>query len=503
LSAALRGSPRKRGAQLRLSFRSAGPGEEDARAMVIEWLLIAVLTQTSAPSQAPIPPPAPAVAPESASPDATGFFHAELRNGRWWLVDPSGQLFLSKGVASVQFAPDADTETRRSQYEEAARAKYGTLERWRVAVARRLSELGFNTVGAFSDEKVGAVDLGGRHLASAPIVDFVGRYVLLRQHMRAWVKGIFPDVFDPDFAAFAQLLVRERCTAQKDDPWLLGWFTDNELRWGPDWRGKDELLTMFLGLPAAAPGRQAAVKLLRERYGDVQKFDAAWEKSYLSWESLESAGPIPAPKFAKRSYRRDEESEPANSADDAREAAFSADCDAFLAELAERYFQVTADAIRAADPNHMVLGCRFAYVPAKVVVAAAARHVSVISFNAYTKDPRWSIGQYAPFEKPLLIGEFSFRGRDSGLPNLKGCGPLLLPTQAERAAAFNRYAWLALSHPNVVGYHWFQHADEPVNGRFDGEDSNNGLVDVRDELYEVLARKMAKVNGEAEAVHAR
>jgi agarase len=405
-------------------------------------------------------------------------------------------------MASVQFALDVDVESRRSSYAEAAHAKYGTPEKWRVAVARRLSELGFNTLGAFSDGQIDAVDLGGRHLASTPIVDFVGRYVQLRQHMRAWVKGIFPDVFDPDFAAFAQLLARERCAPQKDDPWLLGWFTDNELRWGPDWRGKDELLTLFLGLPATAPGRQAALRLLRERHADVASFDAAWETSFGSWESVETAGPIPAPRFAKRSFRRDEESEQAKEAEDAREAAFTADCDAFLAELAERYFAVTSDAIREADPNHMVLGCRFAYVPAKTVVAAAARHVALLSFNAYTRDPRWSIAQYAPFGKPLLIGEFSFRGRDSGLPNRRGSGPLL-PTQADRAAAFNHYVWLALSEPGVVGYQWFQYADEPAEGRFDGEDSNNGVVDVHDELYEVLARKMAKVNAEAEEVHAR
>ena len=40
-----------------------------------------------------------------------------------------------------------------------------------------------------------------------------------------------------------------------------------------------------------------------------------------------------------------------------------ADCDAFLAALAERYFRITCEAVRAADPNHIVFGCRFAYVP--------------------------------------------------------------------------------------------------------------------------------------------
>ncbi len=65
------------------------------------------------------------------------------------------------------------------------------------------------------------------------------------------------------------------------DHWLLGWFTDNELRWGPDWRGSDELLTMFLNLPANVPGKKAAVDLMRERYGDVAKFDAVWNTKFV------------------------------------------------------------------------------------------------------------------------------------------------------------------------------------------------------------------------------
>ena len=38
----------------------------------------------------------------------------------------------------------------------------------------------------------------------------------------------------------------------------------------------------------------------------------------------------------------------------------------------------------------------------------------------------------------------------------------------------------------VVGQHWFEHADEPPAGRFDGEDSNFGLVDNDDEPYPLL-----------------
>ena len=54
--------------------------------------------------------------------------------------------------------------------------------------------------------------------------------------------------------------------------------------------------------------------------------------------------------------------------------------------VAERYFALTTAAIKAADPNHLVLGCRFAVPPPKAVIEAAGRHLDVISFNCYDLD---------------------------------------------------------------------------------------------------------------------
>ena len=169
--------------------------------------------------------------------------------------------------------------------------------------------------------------------------------------------------------------------------------------------------------------------------------------------------------------------------------------------MAERYFKLTCAAIRAADPHHLVLGCRFAYVPSPGVIKAAARHTDVISLNCYDIDASPVIDAYAATGKPCLISEFSFRGADSGLPNTNGAGPLVA-TQAERAASFRRYVTAALRKPALVGYHWFEHADQPAEGRFDGENSNFGTVKIDDHVYEDLVHAMTLTNAEAEALHA-
>ncbi|HIE27146.1 TPA: hypothetical protein EYP66_07660 [Candidatus Poribacteria bacterium] len=151
----------------------------------------------------------------------------------------------------------------------------------------------------------------------------------------------------------------------------------------------------------------------------------------------------------------------------------------FLKAVAEQYFRVCHDAVRKSDPNHLILGCRFAgYAPTEVVEAMAP-YVDVISYNHYGPLPivaaclRAAKLQriYAIAQKPILITEFSFKAMDSGLPNTRGAG-VPVQTQQERAEE-----------------------------RFDGENSNYGLVNIEDEPWEVLVERMTEVNANAESWH--
>ena len=440
------------------------------------------------------------LAGDTANTNTNQFFHTAKIDGRWWLIDPDGHRFISKGVTSVQFANDIIQGTQIRPYGQACKTKYGTIDAWRKATAQRLIGWGLNTLGGWSDDAVSQVAVSNQHLAYDPIIDFGANFVGHKQRGQAWLHGIFPDVFDPDFEPFARARAREICTPRANDHWLLGWFTDNELRWGPDWRGPDELLTMFLALPATEPGKKAAVDVLREHYTDVAKFNAVWSTTFTNWDDVTQATSIHAPVVRKAVYAQNQETERQANEADPKRAAFVADCETFLSRLAERYFRVTSEAIKAADPNHMNFGCRFAYVPPQPVVAAAAKYADGISFNCYRPDPRQTIERYSAFGKPLIIGEFSFRSEDSGLPNSKGAGPKV-KTQAERAAAFTNYVTLALQNPNLVGYHWFEFCDEPKEGRFDGENSNYGVVNIQDDVYKELTQAMTEINPRAEALH--
>lgn len=428
-----------------------------------------------------------------------GFFRVARQDGVWWLVDPDGGRFLSKGVNTVCFDQDKIRGTERIPYAEAALRKYGSEDAWRAAAAARLASWGFNTIGSWSDEAVAAA---GPTLAVTPNLDLGMSFAWQTNDANPGKPHQdFPDVFDAAFAAHIAKRARQLCEDHVDDKNIIGWFIDNELRWCPDWRGPDDLLPLFLNLAPGTPGRDAAIGLLRERHRDVAAFNAVWATAASSWDALRALPRIEPPFRRKPPYDRNARDEDDANRADPRRAVVFADCDAFLALLAGRYFAQTVAAIKAVDANHLVLGSRFAFPPPPEVVAAAGRHVDVVSFNCYGPDPNGALDAYEATGKPCLLGEFSFRGADSGLPNTNGAGPVVA-TQAERASAFRRYVTAGLKRPMLVGYHWFEHADQPAEGRFDGENSNFGTVTIDDRVYDELTREMTAVNAEADAIHA-
>ncbi|MBI3696713.1 MAG: hypothetical protein HY238_17975, partial [Acidobacteria bacterium] len=154
--------------------------------------------------------------------------------------------------------------------------------------------------------------------------------------------------------------------------------------------------------------------------------------------------------------------------------------EAVLEQLARRYFSVVSSAIRKADANHMVLGIRFAgQAPDPVLRASDA--FDVFSINLYRfEPPADTIRRVSEvLNKPILIGEFHFGAVDRGYaPAL-----VMVKDQTERGVAYQYYMERAAALAAVVGAHYFQMVDQPVTGRFDGENYNIGLIDQLDRPY--------------------
>jgi len=148
------------------------------------------------------------------------------------------------------------------------------------------------------------------------------------------------------------------------------------------------------------------------------------------------------------------------------------------------------------------LGCRFAGYAPPEVLKVIKDYVDVISINYYDHKPPIDYLRYIYVitKKPILLTEFSFKAMDSGLPNTKGAGTPV-PTQKERAELAKEFIKELVSQPFIIGYHWFQYMDQPKEGRFDGENSNFGLVKINDEPWKELIRALKEINMRAEKIH--
>jgi len=368
--------------------------------------------------------------------EKTGFFHTQRIDGRWWLVTPNGNAFFSKGVDNVSYAPEADSSPKAPD----------DLAAWAAMAAGQLRGWNFNTVGAW-----GASQLYTAGIAYAPVVNIassVGRDV--------WLKGGVVDYFSPEFHDAADRVAQRLCAPHAKDPWVLGYFTDNELRWGRDWRSQESLLEGYLKMPETSAGFLKASEFVKARG------------------------------HAAASLTDDDKSE-------------------FLGMVAKEYARVTSEAIRRADPNHMVLGCRFAGYPGDSVIQGVGPYFDVISYHSYSPLPPSDRLELITklTGKPTMITEFSFKAMDSGLPNTKGAAKPVA-TQADRAAGFQAYVEALAALPGCVGFHWFEYRDEPKEGRrLDGENSNYGVVKTDFTPWEALTKRMQQVNAGIESLHAK
>lgn len=359
---------------------------------------------------------------------ATGFFRTARVNGRWWLVDPEGNLFLCAGINSVAAADakrgDASSAATNGVPDERVKA----MER-AVALLRKN---GFNMLGCWSD-----TDANRRLSAPLPYClrwNFMSTYRherLKRRPVPGEIEAIYP--FDPEFERFCDEHARG-LEETRNDPWLVGHFSDNEL---PFHEGG--IVARYLRHPPGDPCHQAAATFMAARHRDKP------DKT------------------------------------DDRE---------FLQRVVAEYYRKVAAAIRKHDPNHLFLGSRFhgLALASPSLMTGAGPHADVISVNYYN---RWTpehdrIREWARLAgKPILITEWYAQAADSGLPNSTGAG-FRVQTQADRARFYQHFTLALLRDPACVGWHWFKFRDSPVN--------NPGVVNATDEPYAPLLDAMQQVN---------
>jgi hypothetical protein len=171
----------------------------------------------------------------------------------------------------------------------------------------------------------------------------------------------------------------------------------------------------------------------------------------------------------------------------------------FLKLVMDTYLTLIRNAMDTYLPHHLYLGTRFHMAITSQLSAykVMGDYADVISTNLYH---RWTPDQAAITEwtetagKPVMFTEWYAKGNDSGLRNRAGAG-LTVHTQKERGMFYQNFTLHLLRHPNVVGWHWFRYMDESPVQHGEGS-TNKGLVNSQYEPYADLAEAMAEINHE-------
>ena len=350
-------------------------------------------------------------------------------------------------------------------------------KRWTHHTLDRLQAWGFNTIGNWSAPELGVNE---RVPYTLPL-SIVGDYSSISTGKDWW--GGMPDPFDPRFAMATERAVAIAARDHRDDPWLVGYFADNELAWagpGDDPKSRYALAYGTLKMTTDAPAKRAFLKQLRDKYRNQQGLSKAWGVELPAWELMEDPGfepPLPS----------------------AEHPEIEADFKYFQRVFADTYFKTISDALKWHAPNHLLLGGRFG-VSTPEAVASCAQYCDVLSFNFYTPKPQdgYDFAQLRELGKPVLVGEFHFGSRDRG-PFWGGM--MEVAKEEDRGPAYANFLKQALAEPSIVGVHWFQYLDQPVTGRLlDGENGHVGLVGITDVPFQGFVEAVRKSNGQVSGV---
>ncbi len=450
--------------------------------------------------------------------EATGFFRAQKEGGKWWLVTPEGHAFWSAGVDTIQSAEPTITGGREAMFaslpadgdpltafrgvennvlmgpqkgNKAAtfdfyRAnlwrKYGDdwQNRWALTTLQRLRSWGFNTIGNWSDDGLHSDKRGDARVPYTVPIHLWGTHTTVPSEGAYWAP--MHDPFDPQFARDVTARVGEYTASSANDPYCIGYFVDNELSWGgfddKDWKTRYGLAIGALALGAESPAKAAFVADLKAKYTTVDALNGVWKTQFASWDAVSAPYKLT----------------------DAPNEAQQGDFSVYLTHFADQYFQKVRDALKKAAPNHLYLGCRFAWRNPEAI-ASAAKWCDVVSFNIYAPrvdDDNW--GFLNGIDKPILIGEFHMGALDRGMFHP---GLVKAKDQNERAQMFADYMQSVARRPNVVGAHWFQYTDEALTGRpLDGENYNIGFVNATDTPYPELVAAAREANSHIYEWHA-
>jgi len=437
---------------------------------------------------------------------ATGRFYVKKIGDEWTFIDPEGYPYFATGVDILRpedmntwvvgrepmfkDLPDAGSYLGNHNlyltdcavsplgisggrgynfYTANLERKYGAdyLQDWKQNSLKRFKAWGFTTIGCWADP-----ELFFGQGATSKLPYFANGWVRGDHDRLPYGFNIWStnhDPFDPEFRVSVEAMAQEvKATGVNEDPWCLGIYVDNEMDLGLNTNAIARCILAYTNSTVEPVyAKLAVIEFLKTKYNNsIAQLNTAWGSSISSWDDLKApyGGPIG-----------------------------SADVAAISGFWADKYFSVVAEVLEQELPDLMYFGSRLAnFGCSQSIVESCARYVDVVSYNSYDLVGPKDWMYLNTYDKPVMIGEFSFTSRDRGM---FGVGGVPVSECRFRGHWYQNYMNATLDNKKFVGAQWFQYYDEPIFGRaWDGENSNTGFVDVTDKPYPELVDNASYIN---------
>jgi len=385
------------------------------------------------------------------------FFRVEKEQGKWKLVDPSGNPFYMRGINHYGDGSGMPWNLKE---------KHGSYENWRKSLRDRVQAWGFNylppSIGPTAIDPGTVAKPHGRHNLISRTPEWPAEnyaelnypFTIFLEYPKQYMGGRnLPDVFSESFQAGVDQRCREVCLPLKDNPYLIGYhYTQN-----PPWHPKSSSFNTWIDditQPGMA-GRTAWIELMKQIYGSLDRWTEVYGIPVDSWEEIENLeDPL-------RGY--------------VNEKKHLADRQAFMQRICERWYKVHHDAIRRYDPNHLILGDRNTLhlqpIP-EYAIRIMKPYIDVLSVNVM--GPPSVV--YGVLEDATRAWDGPIHLADTGAGIYAGGLPKST-YQARDLAEFEKvYAGMmqmGVEHPQIIGFGWCGFYETPHPG------GRSGLVDVK------------------------
>ncbi|TWU64561.1 Pectate lyase superfamily protein [Crateriforma conspicua] len=261
--------------------------------------------------------------------------------------------------------------------------------------------------------------------------------------LSAGEKSKCQDLFDPAVMQRLRKRVRENCQRHVGNPFCLGYVFIDLPIWTIKWQGRAQqhtYLDFLRSLPDSAPGKQAYLQA-----------------------------------FPQQEH-----------ADDLKAA------EAFLNQIADRYYACITDELRKQDPNHLILGDRFMAFPERTpdsILVTASKYVDVLSFQPM--GTRTMLCDYINHVhqltgKPVLLADVNTMTRRPEKEERQ-------VEEYQRSAGEHTMAYYldAASSPHCIGLHRCTVRDyQPWNTQY----HRRGLLKADDTEYPILVQLTQQTN---------